>query len=340
MKLNRIQKLEQREIKTLDLFAGCGGSSYGAQLAGARIVAAIDAWTTAKDTYLDNFREVVFYSELIEQVNPLDIEKKTGHIDLILASPECTSHTCARGNGLRSEDSRMTAFQVIRFARVLKPRWIVIENVVHMKKWEKYDQLLYSLREELGYHITETTLKASLFGVPQSRRRLFISCDRDVTPPRNIPISTSPQILAKDIIDHNSNYNYSTLKTDRRAKATLERAERAFSHIGYEKPFLLVYYGSDAAGGWQSLDRPLRTVTTLDRFAYVIPSNEGHLMRMLQVPEIKAAMGFPEYFKLNYGTRRDKIHLLGNAVCPPVMAAVVRALIQSDGDRSSGAGRI
>ena len=79
-------ELEQKLIKTLDLFAGCGGSSYGAQLAGVRIVAAVDAWTTAKDTYLDNFKEVLFYQKLIEQINPIDIQKKVGHIDLIIAS--------------------------------------------------------------------------------------------------------------------------------------------------------------------------------------------------------------------------------------------------------------
>lgn len=96
--------------------------------------------------------------------------------------------------------------------------------------------------------------------------------------------------------------------------------------IGSNTPFLLVYYGSDAAGGWQRLDVPLRTVTTLDRFALVKPHKGGHEMRMLQVPELKRAMGFPSSYRLEYGTRRDKIRLLGNAVSPPVMAAVIKAL--------------
>jgi DNA (cytosine-5)-methyltransferase 1 len=51
------------------------------------------------------------------------------------------------------------------------------------------------------------------------------------------------------------------------------------------------------------------------------------MMRMLQVPELKRAMGFDETFELRYGTRRERIHLLGNGVCPPVMEAVVRALM-------------
>ncbi len=75
------------------------------------------------------------------------------------------------------------------------------------------------------------------------------------------------------------------------------------------------------------MGRPLRTITTLDRFAIVKPSNKGHLMRMLQVDELKAAMGMPEEMKFEYGSRRDKIKMIGNAVCPPVMKTVVTELI-------------
>ncbi len=56
-------------------------------------------------------------------------------------------------------------------------------------------------------------------------------------------------------------------------------------------------------------------------------------MRMLQVPELQKAMGFPLKYKLRYGTRRTKIKLLGNAVCPPVMRAVVHRLITRDNVR-------
>jgi DNA (cytosine-5)-methyltransferase 1 len=49
-------------------------------------------------------------------------------------------------------------------------------------------------------------------------------------------------------------------------------------------------------------------------------------MRMLQVPELQKAMGFPANYRLKRGTRRDRIKLLGNAVCPPVMEAIVRTI--------------
>jgi DNA (cytosine-5)-methyltransferase 1 len=96
--------------------------------------------------------------------------------------------------------------------------------------------------------------------------------------------------------------------------------------VGVNSPFLLVYYGSDHGGGWQSLSRPLRTITTLDRFALVKPSANGHVMRMLQVPELQAAMGMPPAMRLSIGTRRDRIKMIGNAVCPAVMRHVIETL--------------
>lgn len=49
-------------------------------------------------------------------------------------------------------------------------------------------------------------------------------------------------------------------------------------------------------------------------------------MRMLQVPELKKAMGFPQRFAFPAGSRRDQIHMIGNAVCPHLMQTVIRTL--------------
>ena len=50
------------------------------------------------------------------------------------------------------------------------------------------------------------------------------------------------------------------------------------------------------------------------------------MLRMLQVPELRRAMGFDENYRIDIGTRRERIKLLGNGVCPPVMQAVVQSL--------------
>ncbi len=320
--------LKAKPLRTLDLFCGAGGSSWGAQSAGAHIVAAADLWSLARDTYLDNFDDVRIYKRRIENLSLNKLRREVGKIDLLIGSPECTSHTCAKGNGEKSEKSSMTAFQMNRFAKVLKPRWLVIENVIHIRSWERYQDWIDGL-EKIGYKLRIQVLNAADFGVPQSRKRLFIIGGLEMMPPKiQVPKGTEYK-SADDIINPNGDYQFSNLRSAKRATATLARAKRAFSELGKRKSFLLVYYGTDGAGGWQRLDAPLRTITTVDRFAYVRPGKVGHQMRMLQVPELRKAMGFPSYFKLDNGTRRDKIKLLGNAVCPPVMKAIVKAIIQA-----------
>lgn len=311
------------------MFSGAGGSSWGAHKAGVALVAAFDRWTLAEKTHQANFPKTKFFRGKLERVKPKKLKKQLGHIDLILASPECTSHSPAKGSKPRCEKSKGTAFQVVRFAKAFKPRWVVIENVASMKNWSRYPKLKKKL-EKLGYHILEQVLNAMHFGAPQSRRRLFILCDRKAMP---LKISKRKGKLGKvrNFINLNGKYEYSPLKKKGRAKPTLQRARRAIRKLGKRRPFLLVYYGSDAAGGWQTLDRPLRTITTVDRFALVKPHSEhGHVMRMLQVPELKAAMGM-NGMKFHHGTRRDRIKMIGNAVCPPVMTYVIKS-ITSDHD--------
>jgi len=321
-------------IRTLDLFAGCGGSSAGAKKAGAQIVAAVDAWKLATSAYRDNFPRARVITKRIERVAARPLEAEIGPINLLLASPECTNHTCARGSAQRFEESRKTALQVLRFARAFEPRWIVIENVVQMRSWRRYRGFIESLKS-LGYNVAPQVLEAKDFGVPQSRRRLFIVCDRERTPPKVRPTRARRTKAASEVVKMNGEWRSTPLFTDQRATNTVVRYLTGVAKMGEKKPFLLVYYGSDGGGGWQRLDRPLRTVTTVDRFALIKQGRREPKIRMLQVPELQQAMGFASGYKLNGGTRRDRIKLLGNAVCPPVMAAVVRSLTRSEKKRGS-----
>ena len=318
-------------LRTLVLFSGAGGSSWGAREAGAEIVAAFDLWSLAGETHDVNFPEAEFVPGRLEDLDVDEMKEKFGQIDMILASPECTNHSPAKGNKPRCEESKNTAFQVTRFAKAFKPRWLVVENVVSMRRWSRYAEFKTELQTS-GYKLREEVLNAAKFGVAQSRRRLFLLADREKEPPK---IVSNKRVIRKiaDIVDLNGSYQWTPLRKPNRATATLERAARGIAALGGDTPFLLVYYGSDGAGGWQRLTRPLRTITTVDRFALVKPdSKHGHVMRMLQVPELQAAMGMPAKMKLEVGSRRDRIKMIGNAVCPPVMRVVITRLTNPQGD--------
>lgn len=312
-------------IRTIDLFCGAGGSSYGARNAGTKIVAGFDIWGTAIKAYQKNFPEAKTYEADLRELTPKNIKKEIGDIDLILASPECTNHSLAKGAKERCEESKMTAFQVTRYAEVFKPKWMVIENVVEMQSWSGHPKLLDELWK-LDYSVQQVRLNSSEFGVPQARKRLFLLC----TNTNKVKVSEfhhkkSKEKAVSTIIDWSDKYAFTPLFKKGRAQNTLQRAENAIAEIGKKQDFIMVYYGT--GDGWQPIDRPLRTITTLDRFALVRPIRGGHKMRMLQPEELKYAMGFSNNYSLDIGvTRREKIKLMGNGVCPPVMGEIVKQL--------------
>ena len=317
------------KIRAIDMFCGAGGSSWGAAAAGVSMVAGFDHWELAARVYAQNFPGARTYVDDIASLWPRLLIRDIGRVDLILASPECTNHSPAKGSAKKDEKSRRTAFEVVRFAKVFRPRWVVIENVLHMRSWFRYAEFLESL-SKLGYHIQEEIINAAEFGVPQRRRRLFIICDLDQRP---APLKPQVQkyVPAEKIIERGNGWGFSPLRAPGRAASTLRRADRAVDELGKAEAFLMVYYGTDAAGGWQRLSEPLRTITTIDRFALVEPKGRGHRMRMLQPPELQAGMGIPPEFRITLGSRRDKVHLLGNAVCPPVITAIIRSLVSPAG---------
>jgi DNA (cytosine-5)-methyltransferase 1 len=296
----------------------------------AQIVMGVDGWDRAIESYDANFRKRGESFLMKSTTNPSDLNLDGKRIELLLASPECTNHTCAKGAGERSEDSKKTANYVLRFAADLTPRWIVIENVIHMKNWKGYRPLLNGLHD-LGYKTLEVVLDSVNFGVPQTRKRLFILCDLKSTP-LPLPSRKLRQKPASAILDYDLETGLDTwlskpFFSKGRAIATIERFNRGVEALGKGVPFLIVYYGSDGSGGWQPLDRPLRTITTLDRFGLVTWQGSVPYLRMLQVPELMRAMGFKDGdgFRL-VGSRREQIKQLGNGVCPPVMEAIIKHL--------------
>lgn len=219
--------------------------------------------------------------------------------------------------------------QEVPFIQAWKPRFLVVENVARMQRWEGWKGFLRKL-SIAGYQCRVIILDAQHFGVPQSRRRMFLLASRELTPPTEIFATQRRVHTAAEILDPVGTYVATPVYGRSRplAEATIERMKRGRKGVGGTDDFIIVYYGTDAAGGWQPLD-------TLDRFGLVSGVGRTTTLRMLQVPELKRAMGFPDEFRLDRGSRRDRIRLIGNAVCPPVMKAVVEGLLNAASLRPS-----
>lgn len=104
-------------------------------------------------------------------------------------------------------------------------------------------------------------------------------------------------------------------------------------HFGEVRAFLIKYYG-DATG--QDIEQPLDTVTTKDRFGLVTIEGVDYQivdigLRMLEPRELYGCQGFPDDYIIDHDytgkiyPRSEQVRRCGNAVCPPIPAALVRA---------------
>ena len=104
-------------------------------------------------------------------------------------------------------------------------------------------------------------------------------------------------------------------------------------HFGEVRAFLIKYYG-DATG--QDIEQPLDTVTTKDRFGLVTIEGVNYQivdigLRMLEPKELYGCQGFPDDYIIDHDytgkayPRTEQVRRCGNAVCPPIPAALVKA---------------
>lgn len=315
----------------VDLFCGGGLGGRGAAQAGLHPVVAVDLWDVACKTYQANFPDAKVLNARIETIDPLDYCER-GSVDLLIASPECTNHSKAKGAAPRDEGSKETAFHTVKWIAALQPAWFVIENVKEMKVWGRYTEFIDMLKA-LGYHMREELINAADYGAPQGRVRLFLVGGRGVQPPKITPTVGTIKRTVRDILDPDDTWPMTPVFVDGRAKATADRARDAIDTLGPNAEFLIVYYGSGGEKSWQTLDVPLRTVTTIDRFALVKKVRNRWRMRMLQPSELARAMSLPSEHVFPIGSRRERVKVCGNGVCAVVMKRIVEQLADAEQPR-------
>jgi DNA (cytosine-5)-methyltransferase 1 len=169
-------------ITVTDLFCGAGGSSLGAVTSGLELVMAANHWRTAIDVHQAAFPSAGHDCADITQVDP----RRYPVTDLLLASPECTNHSQARGVSRRYQDpslfdapdpsaerSRATMWDVFRFAEQMRYAAIVVENVVEATRWVGWRGWHLAM-SDLGYAHRVLSHNSMHHGVPQSRDRIYV----------------------------------------------------------------------------------------------------------------------------------------------------------------------
>lgn len=306
--------------RAVDLFAGWGGFTEGAERAGVDVVWAANHWPLAVEAHAANHPRAAHVCQDLRQAD----WRALPSYDLLLAAPACQGHSQAAqparkaGAQVRAQhDSlRGTAWCVVECAEQTLPETLIVENVPDFARWQLYRFWRASL-VALGYSITELRLTASFYGAPQRRERLFVVGTRNHA--RRVEVRADERELPfGPCIDWDA-----PARWKRAADATpaVKRRIAKARGRGLGRRFLTQHVTGHPGVG---LDEPIRTITTKDQWAVV----DGDRYRPLTVRENARAMGFgDDYGWPEQATRKDCIRGLGNAVCPPLAERLVTAAL-------------
>lgn len=156
-------------MRVVDLFSGAGGMSLGFQQAGFEVVAGLDNWKPAVDTYAANFDHDVFLQDLSDVLSSVQLVSSFNP-DVIVGGPPCQDFSPAGGRvELDRADLTRSFAEIVSGVR---PKFFVMENVPRAQSSVAYSRMKDTLRFS-GYGLADFVLDASLYGVPQKRKRLF-----------------------------------------------------------------------------------------------------------------------------------------------------------------------
>ena len=297
----------------IDLFAGMGGNTEGARMAGIRTLWAANHWRIATDTHAANHPDTEHSCQDLHQADWRHVPQH----DLLMASPACTGHTPARGKERPHHDAaRSTAWAVVSAAEYHQPPAFLVENVPAFAGWALYPAWCAAMTA-LGYALSPIIIDAADCGVPQHRKRLFIVGTRSRHPIELRP-ERRPPCPAASFIDFDAG-KWTPVDRSGRSLKTLARVRSGRAAFGDR--FVMPYYGSGSGLTGRSIDRPIGTITTRARWAVV----DGDRMRMLTTHESTLAMGFPASYRLPENDRLA-IFMLGNANPPPMARTVIDAI--------------
>jgi DNA (cytosine-5)-methyltransferase 1 len=310
--MNKMEDIStQKQLNVLDLFCGCGGMSKGLTDAGLNVIAGVDVWNVAVESYNKNYKHIAYCEDLTqlppERFNELyNTENKI--IDILVGGPPCQSFSIA-GRRDKNDPRNALFMEYVKYLDYFTPKAFIMENVIGMlsKKTENNEKVIDIIMGELtrNYNCIITKLYASDFEVPQNRRRvIIIGIRKDL----NI-LPTEPKPVIKDRLPVK---NVLLPREDVDKKYYL--SERALTGIGNKKR------ASKEKGfgfGAQFLDpeKPSYTIPARywkDGYDALVKYNEKDVRR-LTITELKRIQSFPDDYVIT-GSNKDVIIQIGNAV--------------------------
>lgn len=279
----------------IDCFAGGGGASVGIEMAlGRPVDIAVNHDPDAILMHRTNHPDTL---HLTEDIFRVDMQKyvRGRHTALMWASPDCTSHSRAKGGRPRNSGLRILPWAVFLHAQAIRPDVVIMENVEEIMQWgpldsgghpdperkgEDYKKFTAAMKT-LGYEYESRVLAAADYGAPTTRKRWYAVFRRDG---RDIvwPEPTHSRNGGNGLKKWEPIYKYLDLGNPGKsvfgrkkplAEKTMKRIARGLDRFVFRSPQPFIVQVNHGGGNFrgQSIHEPLQTVTRKHGFGLVTP---------------------------------------------------------------------
>ena len=300
-------------MKTIDLFAGCGGFRNGMESAGFSTVFANDIDPRSQRTYEVNTPNIKFECKSLVDIDPNELPE----FDCLTGGFPCQPFSVS-GKGLGFEDTRGTLFfNIAEILRVKRPQMFLLENVkqlYHHDGGRTFKRILEVLEDDLGYTVHTDVLNTLDYGLPQNRQRVFIVGFRDQTDFK-FPEPTKLFLTVKDLLDDVVDDSY-------------------YYEKGHKHYDLISKYVTDPdkvyQWRWSYVRENKKNVCPTLLASYMQPTliKQGSRIRGITPQEGLRLQGFPDSFKFPEEFKdRDKWHQIGNSVSVPVISKIAQQMM-------------
>jgi DNA (cytosine-5)-methyltransferase 1 len=311
----------------IELFAGIGGFGVAADALGGKCVFCSELEQHCRDTYQANFdTDTTNVHGDIYQVKDDEFPKS---VDLLVAGFPCQPFSALGDQpGLNCEKGRGHLFmQIVRVLNISRPKGFLLENVPGLIGMTETFQTILETFQAAGY--TVTTQVCSARGITATnRKRLFFVGFRDDLPTADkfeFPYVPDLKLRAKHVLDYDDLPD-EELQILRLADTTMQQlvtggrwrpASLAWPNL---VPNTITSHYGNAVGRGES---------------QLVPGMAHHHPRRFSIRECARIMGFPNTYtflppRSNQGAmayRKEYYRMVGNAVCPPLIAALAGAVL-------------
>ena len=335
----------RHRFTAIDLFCGCGGLSLGLRKAGFKVLAAVDNDLSSVNSYRMNHRRTLAINDDIQSVDPVEIMEKlnleAGELDLLAGCPPCQGFSTLRTfNGSYEIDEPMNdlVFEFARFARILLPKTLMMENVPGLMDDDRIRRLQRRLRT-LRYKCNVRVLDAAEFGVAQRRQRMILLGSRFRPPVFSSPIrrkrtvAEALRVLPTPETSQDPIHNYSVRRAehvlslirripkDGGSRTDLPDEDQLECHRGFDG-FKDIY-------GRMAWRKPSPTITggciNPSKGRFIHPEED----RAITLREAAVLQGFPKGYMFDLARGRYSVaQMIGNAFPPKFAEHHARSLYQ------------